>query len=56
MSIWATVEAEAWSRALRYDDYINLHKKSGSNPLKEKAYELVCQAFDRDMEETSKNL
>ena len=52
ISIWNTVEAEAWSRALRYSDYINLHKRNGSNPLKEVAYELLCQAFDKDMEET----
>ena len=53
MSIWATVEAEAWARGFRYEDYINLHKKNGSNPLKERAYNLVCQAFDKDMEEAS---
>ena len=53
MSIWATVEAEAWARGFRYEDYINLHKRNGSNPLREGAYNLVCQAFDKDMEEAS---
>lgn len=52
-SIWNTVEAEAWACGFQYEDYINLHKRKGSNPLKEGAYNLVCQAFDKDMEETS---
>jgi hypothetical protein len=51
ISIWVTIEAEAWSRSLRYSDYLNLHKRNGSNPLGEEAYKLLCQAFDKDMEE-----
>jgi hypothetical protein len=52
-SIWNTVEAEAWSRSLQYEDYVSLHKRNVSNPLRKEAYKLICQAFDKDMEETS---
>jgi len=50
MSIWATVEAEAWSRGLRYEDYLNLHTRNNTNALTEKGYRLVCEAFDADLE------
>ena len=50
MSIWSTVEAEAWSRGFRYEDYVNLHYKNSTNALTEKSYQLICQAFDADLE------
>ena len=54
MSIWSTVEAEAWSRGFRYEDYVNLHNRNNTNALAEKSYRLICEAFDADMEEASK--
>ena len=52
MSIWSTVEAEAWACGLRYEDYLNLHNQNNTNALTEKSYRLVCVAFDADLEWT----
>ena len=54
MSIWSTVEAEAWSRGFRYEDYVNLHYQNSTNALTEKGYRLVCEAFDADLEREPK--
>ena len=60
MNIWSTVEAEAWARGLRYEDYRNLHYCNNTNAfnntkaLTEKSYRLICNAFDVDLEEEPK--
>ena len=54
MSIWSTVEAEAWARGLRYEDYVNLHYQNSTNALTEKGYRLVSEAFDADLEREPK--
>jgi hypothetical protein len=54
MSIWSTVEAEAWAYGLRYEDYLNLHNRNNTNALTEKSYRFICEAFDADLEREPK--
>ena len=50
--MWGTIEAEAWSRNLEYEDYVSLHRQSGHvcNALCKEAYELVCKALEVQLE------
>ena len=56
MSIWTTVEVDAWSRAFNYNDYLDLHSKAGckGSPLSFDTYQSFCELFDIDYEDSLK--
>lgn len=52
MTLFSTVEAEAWSRGFLYEDYVSLCERTASTPVVcEEVYALLCQAFDKQFEE-----
>ena len=48
--LWSTAEAESWARDLGYEDYVKMCSHIGCKPLCEDSYELMCQAFDVQVE------
>lgn len=48
--LWSTAEAESWARELGYEDYMKMCALIGCKPLCEDSYELMCQAFDCQLE------
>jgi hypothetical protein len=52
MTIWTTVEFDAWARNMGYAEYLEFHDYTGctSKPLCEKAYTLICRAAEAQFE------
>jgi hypothetical protein len=50
-TIWCTVECDAWSRAFDYQNYLSLHRRSGttSKAVTEQMYYTLCTAFESEM-------
>lgn len=48
--IWATPESDAWSRDFDYASYLSLCAARGFVPMCEKAYGILCQAFEVQFE------
>lgn len=50
MTIWKTVECEAWSRGFDYRDYVDvLCRANNVKPLAESTYIMLCSAFEHQM-------
>lgn len=48
-TIWGTVEADAWSCDLGYNDYLHICEVRNTKPVSEAAYTLFRQAFHQAM-------
>lgn len=51
MNIWSTLEAEAWCRGFDYENYHALCVRMSLTALGEKAYNILCEAFQTQLEE-----
>lgn len=51
VSIYGTVECDAWSRGFNYDDYLDFHKRTGckARPVALAFYWALCGAFNNAM-------
>lgn len=56
-SIWSTVECYAWSRNFDYEEYLDMHSKSGTTgePASAGMYADLCAAFDYELENDNAN-
>ena len=48
--LWSTAEAESCARDLGYDDYVKMCSYIDCKPLCEESYDIMCQAFDFELE------
>lgn len=55
-TVFSSIEADAWSRCFTYEDYVECYNRvfPGSSPVAVDVYELLCQAFELQMEHDNK--